>query len=166
MPAAVGALQKECFMSATAAVQLTPEGWRKLHDDLVELRERLEAARAAQAQVGGSTKEAGEAASQSEIEYLSHTVTELEWVLARAKPVEDGDREPGVVGVGAEVQVRWEDGDAERFMIVGPPEVAPREGRISYESPVGQALMGRRAGEQVWVATMAGRSRLDVIEVR
>jgi transcription elongation factor GreA len=90
----------------------------------------------------------------------------LEWVLSRAEPVADDEREPGVIGVGTEVKVVWDDGDRETLMIVGPPEVSAREGRISYESPVGQALMGRRAGEQVWVATQAGLSRLEIDQVQ
>lgn len=155
-------------MVSTAAVLLTPDGWRKLHDDLVDLKARREAAITAQQQAfkGATAEEIGEAASTSEIEYLTHAITELEYVISRAVPVDEDERPAGVVGVGAEVEVAWEDGDRETLRIVGPPEVAPREGRISYESPVGQALMGRRAGDQVWVSTLAGLARLSVVEVR
>lgn len=156
------------MMSATAAVLMTPEGWRKLHDDLVELRVRKETELAAQSQalIGATAEEVGEAASPAEIEYLDHCIGELEWVLARAKPVEVHHRETGVVSVGAEVEVRWDDGDSASFTIVGSPEVAPRLGRISYESPVGRALMGRRAGERVAVAIHDGTSWIDVLDVR
>jgi transcription elongation factor GreA len=159
---------KDDEMSANAAVRLTPEGWRKLHDELVQLRDRREAALSAQLQArqGATTEEVSESASTSEVDYLTHSISELEWVLARAEPVADEEREPGVIGVGAEVQVVWDDGDRETLIIVGPPEVSAREGRISYESPVGQALMGRRAGEQVWVATQAGLSRLEIDQVQ
>jgi transcription elongation factor GreA len=143
-------------------VLLTPDGWRRLHDDLAELRRRRAHALAATANGGPSDG----TASQSEIEYLRHCIAELEYVLSRALPVAPDEREPGVVGVGSEVEVHWDDRSRETYIIVGPPEVEARRGRISYISPVGLALMGRRAGEAVTVVTEAQTSRIRVVAVR
>jgi transcription elongation factor GreA len=61
--------------------------------------------------------------------------------------------------------VRWEEDGEETYLIVEPAEVDVSAGRISYESPVGQALMDRRAGDRVAVETLAGPAWLDVLAV-
>jgi transcription elongation factor GreA len=146
-------------------VLLTADGWRQLHDELAELRRRRAEALAANGNGGWSSPSNG-AASPSEIEYLSHCIAELEYVLSRAVPVESDERKPGVVGVGSEVEVHWDDGSRETYAIVGPPEVEARRGRISYVSPVGLALMGRRAGDVVVVVAENQTSRIRVVAVR
>jgi transcription elongation factor GreA len=150
-------------------VLLTADGWRRLHDELAELRRRRADALAATANGngnGGWSSPSNGVPSPSEIEYLSHCILELEYVLARAVPVAPDEREPGVVGVGSKVEVRWDDRSRETYTIVGPPEVAPTLGRISYVSPVGLALMGRRAGEDVTVVTEDQTIRIRVVAVR
>jgi transcription elongation factor GreA len=148
-------------------VLLTADGWRRLHDELAELRQRRAAALAPVTNGdGGWPFDAESAASPSEIEYLDHCIAEVEYVLSRAVPVESDEREPGVVGVGSEVDVLWDDSSRETYTIVGPPEVAPRLGRISYVSPVGLALMGRRAGQAVTVVTEDQTNQIRVAAVR
>ena len=148
---------------AHQAVRLTADGWRRLHDDLLALRERQAAltagfAAAAPGDSGGDP--------HGDLARLELRIAELEGVLARAVPVDHADRVPGTVGVGSRVTVRWAgDDEEETYTIVGPPEVAPQAGRISYESPVGRALVGRRPGERVEVATLDGRARLEVAAV-
>jgi transcription elongation factor GreA len=148
-------------------VLLTADGWRRLHDELAELRQRLADALAANRNGNGEwSSPLDGAASPSEIEYLNHCIVELEYVLSRAVPVAPDEREPGVVGVGSEVDVRWVGRGRETYTIVGPPEVAPPLGRISYASPIGLALMGRRAGEDVTVVTEEQTCRIRVEAVR
>ena len=60
--------------------------------------------------------------------------------------------------------IRGADGE-DRFTIVGSAEAAPREGRISNESPVGAALMGRRKGDKVTVQAPAGSVTYTVVSV-
>lgn len=146
-------------------VMLTAEGWRRLHDELSDLRQRRADALAAAIHGDDERIPHGAAASPSEIHYLDHCISELEYVLSRAEPVEATEREPGVVGVGTDVDVIWEDGSQETYTIVGPPEVAPRLGRISYVSPVGLALMGRAVGDQVTVATEQQTTKLQITAV-
>lgn len=146
-------------------VMLTAEGWRRLHDELATLRQRRTDALDLATVSAWERQPHGAAASPSEIEYLDHCISELEYVLSRAEPVESTEREPGVVSVGSVVEVIWDDGSAEEYTIVGPPEVAPRFGRISYVSPVGLALMGRSPGEHVTVITDQQTSRIQVIAV-
>ncbi len=67
-------------------------------------------------------------------------------------------------GLGSTVLVQNEEG-TERYTLVGPAEADPRFGRLSLESPVGRALLGRRSGEVVEVETPAGRRRLEILAV-
>jgi transcription elongation factor GreA len=154
------------MVATSSQVMLTAVGWRRLHDELTELRQRRSEALASRTHGSGWPAESGSVASPSEIEYLSHCISEVEYVLARAVPVDSDEIEPGVVGVGSEVEVIWDDQSREIYTIVGPPEVAPLRGLISYVSPVGLALMGRRAGHEVTVVTEDQASKIRVAAVR
>ncbi|MCC7025248.1 MAG: GreA/GreB family elongation factor, partial [Thermomicrobiales bacterium] len=74
-------------------------------------------------------------------------------------------RVPGVVSLGSRVTVDWELDGEETYTIVDPAEIAPSEGRISDESPVGRALIGRRVGDRVAVETVGGPAWLTIQSV-
>lgn len=143
-------------MNDIQAVLLTPEGWRQLHDELAHLQERRATASASTEHEDGSL---------TELAALDLRIEELQRVLLRAVPVDRAELMPDMVGVGSSVTVRWGEGDEETYTLVGPPEVSPRTGRISYESPVGRALIGRRTGERITVSTAGGPSHLQVVTV-
>jgi len=71
----------------------------------------------------------------------------------------------GVVGFGSTVVVRDEQGAEQTWRIVSSHDAAPREGRLSAESPVALALLGRAPGEQTAVALPRGRRTLTVVSV-
>ena len=146
---------------------LTEEGWRQLHEELLSLREK-QSWRTSEYRTdldGTDPGDAGPRCLESEIATVDRRILELEVTLARAVPVGPVDREPGVVGVGSVVSVRWQEGDEESYVLVGPPEVDVQVNRISYESPVGRALAGRSAGEWIDVSTPGGESRLEILKV-
>ncbi len=95
----------------------------------------------------------------------SGAIAEIESVLARAQPIDHANRVPGVVGLGSRVTVRWDEDGEDTYTIVEPAEVAVSAGRISYESPVGKALMDRRVGARVVVEAVAGMAWLEVLDV-
>ena len=64
---------------------------------------------------------------------------------------------PDYIGIGSAAVVEAEGGDTDTYVIVNPSEADPRSGRVSSESPIGRALLGRRVGERVVVAA-PGRS--------
>jgi transcription elongation factor GreA len=143
-------------MNGIQAVMLTPEGWRQLHDELALFEQR----RAEAAVLPHDESGAG-----PEIVAFDQRIEELQRLLLRAVPVDRTTLAPDLVGIGSCVTVRWADGEEEVFTLVGPPESAPRTGRISYESPVGRALIGRRIGEHVTVATAGGPTQIEVVTV-
>ncbi len=150
-------------MNNGETVQLTVDGLRRLHEELLTLKERRGAFGASMSD-GAPLADAG-GDPYGDLARLNHRIAELQHVLLRAVPVDEADRVPGTVGVGSRVTVRWEGDDEETYTIVGSAEVAPRLGRISYESPVGQALVGRRSGEHVAVMTADGLARLEIVAV-
>lgn len=148
-------------------ILLTREGWVRLHEELHTLESERHAIMDAQREFARAT-EPGEAIARylpQDMALLDRRIAHLEEVLSRAVPVSSGDREPGTAGVGSEVSVSWDDGAEETYVIVGTPEVDLDSGRISYESPVGQALLGAHEGEWVEVTTPGGQLHLRVVAV-
>lgn len=94
---------------------------------------------------------------------LEGQIAELEWILRYAEVAQDtGD----VVGLGKSVTVRDESGQNRTYRIVSSHEVGPAAGNISDRSPIGSALMGRRAGDVVEVQTPGRRRTLTILTVQ
>ena len=70
-----------------------------------------------------------------------------------------------IVELGDTILIQNQDGKIDLFTIVGSAEANPVEGKISYVSPVGQALLGKKRGEQVDVKTPAGLIKLQILEI-
>ena len=85
-------------------------------------------------------------------------------LLASAETIEDQPRD-GVIRLGARVKIRHADGEEASYMLVSPAEADPRRGRISEESPIGRALVGRRKNEEVTAETPSGPEHLVVLDV-
>jgi transcription elongation factor GreA len=67
--------------------------------------------------------------------------------------------------VGSTVTVRAENGRRQTYQLVGPAEAAPLEGRISHESPVGRALLGKKRGDKVQVHAPSGVVEMTVVSI-
>lgn len=92
-------------------------------------------------------------AFQEDLSFLETKIGELEYIIKNAeliKPPEKGKQ--GIIGLGAQVAVQI-GSEVDNFVIVGSLEANPALGRISDESPVGQALLGRRVGEEICVSS-------------
>jgi len=148
---------------------LTPEGAAKLQHDLVDLRgpRRDEIARRLRhaIQQGDLSENADYISAKEDQAFLEGRIQELETILREATIVENG-APTGEVAVGSTVVVSEEGGTPETYFLVGIKEADPRRGKISHESPIGQALMGKRSGDLVTAATPAGPLILRVLEVR
>jgi len=121
-------------------VYLTAEGLEKLKTELHHL----------------ITVERPRVASRIHDAKLDGDITENAEVIEKT----NGDK----VGIGSKVVIRGDDGQ-ETFTIVGSAEAAPREGRISNESPVGAALMGHKKGDKVIVQAPAGSTTFTVVSI-
>ena len=95
---------------------------------------------------------------------LTHRIAALKAALAHAVIYDPHSVPTDAVGVGTRVVVS-EEGAREEFIIVGPTETAPAEGRISPDSPVGRTLLGHRVGDVVPVQTPGGSYVLRIEEI-
>jgi len=150
-------------------VLLTKEGLRQAQVELdrlvqvrrVEIAERIRHAR----DFGDISENAEYTEAKNEQSLVEGRIQTLEAMIRNAVLIEDEPREVGVVTVGASVTVADQDGD-ETYAIVGAAEADPLHGRISNESPLGRALLGHRAGDQVeWTLPGGDISRVTILAV-
>ncbi len=150
-------------------VYLTREGYNKLRERLeylttVKRREIAEQIREAKA-MGDISENAGYDEAKNAQGFLEGEIAEIEWKLKHAVIIEE-EPSDGVIKLGSKVTVRVEGEDEEEtYVIVGSAEADPFSGRISNESPVGSALMGRSVGDTVEVETPGGRLKMEIITV-
>ena len=90
---------------------------------------------------------------------------EREQMIRRAELLGDGGRPTGKVVVGSLVELESPSGRRRQFRIVSPEETDPRNGKLSYQSPVGQRVMGHGPGETVEVETPRGINRYRIVSV-
>ncbi|HEY5670006.1 MAG TPA: transcription elongation factor GreA, partial [Anaerolineales bacterium] len=147
---------------------LTKEGHKKLQEELDYLRtvKRQEVAqRLHEAMEGGELIEDAEyEAAKNEQAFVEGRIQELEILLANARVI-DESKNGDVVQVGSKVTIQEDKNDPETYIIVGPAEANPRNGRISNESPLGRALMEHRAGDNVRVEAPGGAFVVKVVKV-
>ena len=148
---------------------LTQEGFDKLQEELDYLRttKRQEVAdRLREAADGEDLIENAEyEAAKNEQAFVEGRIQELEILLATAKIIEENGK-GDVIQVGSKVTIQEENfKDKESFVIVGAAEANPIKGRISNESPLGQALLNKKAGQVVEVNAPAGSFKVTVLKV-
>jgi|SRR5215218_2101157 len=139
-------------ITAEGLIALREEIQRLETDGRAEMAERIKAAR----ELGDLKENAEYHIAKEDQAHLETKIQRLNQRL-RAARVVDEDNAPGVVGFGSTVAVVDETtGRAMDLMLVGPTEADLKSGRLSFESPVAQALIGARAGDTVTVATPGG----------
>lgn len=151
-------------------VPFTKEGLNKLKRELAHLInvERPQNIRAiAEARSHGDLSENAEYhAAKERQSFLEGKINELTDVIAKAEVVPT-DTEPGeLVVFGKTVLLYNLQTDQEiRYQLVGPYESDPENGRISVTSPLGQALIGKRAGDELRVQVPRGVQEFEVLEI-
>lgn len=151
------------------AVYLTDEGRKKLEEELNHLRtvRRSEVAkRLHEALEGGELIENAEMeAAKNEQAFVEGRILELEDLLSRAKRIEKGGAD-GVVHVGSTVTIKEGRHNPETYTIVGAAEASPKDGLISNESPLGQALLDQEVDSSVEVKTPAGTRKVKIVKIK
>ena len=160
---------KENAMSHEA-IPVTAVGYHQLVADLDHLRTGAlpaAAARLEQARAFGDLRENAEyAAAQEEHQRLTARLADLMDVLGRATLVAvPSGGEADSVGMGATVVLRGDDGQVAPWRLVSAAELSELDGHLSDQCPVGRALLGRRAGDQVTVPTPSGSRTATLLVV-
>ena len=148
-------------MVSESPVMLTAAGMQQLHADLHAFRER----QFALAREKAASPDDWDGGMLTDLTLTQRRIAEIQDLLARATPIDGIAREPGVVAIGSTVTVRWDEDGEETYTVIEPAEIDLDAGRISHESPVGEALVGQRAGDRVAVTTLAGPVWLTVVAV-
>ena len=136
--------------------QITDSGRKELEKELAELKSRRGeiAEKIAEARSFGDLSENAEYdAAREEQGLLETRVIEIEDILQHASIIKSADAT--VVGLGSAVELKNSDRTV-TYTVVGPVEADPMEGKISDETPIGQALMGKKVGDEVTISTPKG----------
>ena len=152
-------------------VILTKEGYEKLKQEIDylstekrrEVAERIRVAR----EFGDIAENSEYDDAKNEQAMLEHKIAQLEERLLNAKVIDKGDIDTSVVSIGS--TVRLKDVDANQtveYHIVGSAEANPSEQKLSNESPVGKAIMGRKKGETVEVAAPRGSLKFKIMDIK
>ncbi|MHB9033026.1 MAG: transcription elongation factor GreA [Anaerolineae bacterium] len=148
---------------------LTAEGRTKLEQELNHLRDvrRIEVAESLKAAVeeGDLTENAGYDETKREQAFIEGRIRELEAILSNAQLLNNSVR-VDVVLLGASVTVVEDNYPQETYQIVGRTEADPIKGRISNESPLGKALIGKHIGDLVRVETPGGTTHFKILSIQ
>lgn len=148
---------------------LTSEGFLNLEEELNELKtvkrpRVIEALKDARAQ-GDLSENADYDAARNDQAQIEARIKELEYMIDHAKIIEDTTEE-GVVGLGTTVTIAYvEDDDEEEYKLVGSLEANPFENKISNESPIGKAILGKKIGDIVSVESPNGSYDVKIVAV-
>ena len=145
---------------------LTKDGFERLKTELEtlvnvkrkEISQKIKRAK----EFGDLSENAEYAEAKEEQSFTEGRIQELEHVLKNSEVItKSGNKSCSIVDVGCTVHVTLESGDM-KLRIVGSAEADPENGLISFESPIGKALMGRKAGEEVEVEVPAGTIKYKI----
>ena len=145
---------------------LTKQGLTELREELhglktIRRREIAEAIHAAKEQ-GDLSENAEYQQAKDEQRRIEEKIAELEATIKHARIITAHSSD--AVAVGSTVTLKF-DGQKKTYQIVGSNEADPRQGRISNESPIGRALLGRKQGDSVSIPTPVGEKDCKIIEI-
>ena len=148
---------------------LTPEGLDRVRFELEHLRtvrrrEVADGLRSA-AEVGGTVDNAEYDEAKREQDSVERRIASLEKLLHIALIIPERTSPSEIVEVGSRVTVSQARGKPSEYLIVGSTEADPIQGKISNESPIGRAILGKRVGEKVEVGTPSGLVGLTILKI-
>lgn len=149
---------------------ITPEGFKKLSDELTHLFE-VERPKVVdevhQAALQGDRSENAEYIyGKKRLREIDKRIGFLQRRLDIARVIDPARQSGEKVLFGATVRVEDEDGQEKVWQIVGEDEAAPTNGKVSWKSPVGRALLDKKVGDFVTVHTPSGERELSILEIR
>ena len=148
---------------------LTPAGLKKYKGELDDLRnsqrqdiaERIQKAK----EIGGTVDNAEYDEAKNEQAFVEGHILELEAIINNAVIIDSRKGSKGSVVIGSVVKVAMEGTKKQDYTIVGSAESDPSAGKISNESPIGQALLGHKVGDKVEVSTPSGVVKLAIVKI-
>ncbi|WP_341502753.1 transcription elongation factor GreB [Gallaecimonas sp. GXIMD4217] len=149
---------------------ITREGWQALDQELKYLwkveRPQVTQAVSEAAALGDRSENAEYIYGKKRLREIDRRVRFLTKRLDALTIVDPSPQQEGKVFFGAWVEVEDEEGKVQRFRIVGPDEFDLRQGKLSVDSPMARALIGKQLDDEVWVQTPTGRRPWVVTAIR
>ena len=155
-------------MADKKEVFLTAKGFTDIESELDELKrvkrpEIIKAIKEARA-LGDLSENADYHAAREEQAIIEGRIQELEYMVEHASIISEESSD--TVKIGSSVVIRYDDeDDLEEYKIVGSTEADPFENKISNESPIAQAIMGKKIGDVVSVASPNGQYSVKILEI-
>ena len=150
---------------------LTSEGLKKLEDeldDLIVVKRKEVAQKIKEAREQGDLSENAEYdAAKDEQRDIEARIEEIEKILKNAEIVDEDEVSLETINIGCQIKILDLEFDEElTYKIVGSTEANSLKGKISNESPVGKALIGKRVGDLVSVETQVGEVQYKVLDIQ
>ena len=151
-------------------IKITDDGLKKLEEELeylkttgrADIAEKIKVARG----YGDLSENSEYDEAKNEQAKIEARIVEIEAMLKHVEIIEDVKGNAKTVVVGVKVKVLDEEyGDESEYRVVGSTEADPQDGRISDESPVGKALMGKKVGDEVIVEAPGGKFKLKIVAI-
>lgn len=149
---------------------MTQEGKKKLEEELEnlivnkrkEIVERIKIARS----FGDLSENSEYESAKDEQAFVEGRITTIEKMIRFAEIINDSDIEKDIVSLGRTVTFKeLPDEEEETYSIVGSAEANPLEGKISNDSPIAKALIGKKIGDEVAIATPGGDMMVKITNV-
>lgn len=151
-------------------IKITDDGLKKLQDELellktqgrADIAEKIKVARG----YGDLSENSEYDEAKNEQAKIEARIVEIEAMLKNVEIIEDVKGKAKTVVIGVKVKVLDEEfGDESEYHVVGSTEADPRSGKISDESPVGKALLGKKIGDEVIIEAPGGEFKLKILEI-
>lgn len=148
-------------------IYLTSEGFLKLEEELDELKkvkrpEIITAIKEARA-LGDLSENAEYSSARDNQAKIEARIKEIEYTLEHATIIENTN--DGKVRVGSNITIKYDEDDEEEYTIVGTNEADPFENKISNESPIAVAVLGKKQGDIVTVESPNGSFDVEIVKV-
>ncbi len=131
------------------------------HEKIPEIAKRIDEAK----QMGDLSENAEYHDARDQMAWAQSRVKEIEHILQHAQIISDDDLKAGIVGIGSTIVVEVK-GREKEFTIVGAQEADPLSGKISNESPLGEAFLGKKKGDEVDVEVPAGVQKYTLLTIK
>jgi len=148
---------------------LTSEGAARMRVELEQMKgpDRLAISKRLREaiQMGDLSENADYHKAKEDQGFLEGRIQELEYILKNAVIIDASTLDHEKVQIGSRVTIQEDDLDPETFFLVGVKEADPRSGRISHESPIGKALVGKKVGEKAVAETPNGSIIFKILKI-
>ncbi len=149
------------YFTAEGLVDLKKEFEELKHKKIPDIANLIDEAK----QQGDLSENAEYQQAKEEMAWAQGRLQELRYLLDNAQVVEAVQKKQDSVSVGNTIMVKTNT-VTKSFTIVGPHEASPLEGKISNESPLGGAFLGRKVGDEVVVHIPAGKQTYEILEIK